>query len=74
MMTRRLLTELNVIADMERSNNTKTMVMGVSLQMLLDLTVAGISLMVGFTIFGFIAAILCSAAFFYHAKAQSPGN
>ncbi|XP_076895740.1 uncharacterized protein LOC143548461 [Bidens hawaiensis] len=48
------------------------MVMGLSLQLLLDLTVAGFSLMIGFGIFAIIAAILCSAAFFHNVKSHSP--
>ncbi|CAO2828459.1 unnamed protein product [Amaranthus hypochondriacus] len=45
------------------------MLMGlVNIQSLLDLIVAGISLMIGFGIFAFIASVLCSAAFFQHAK------
>ncbi|KAI3512586.1 hypothetical protein L1887_19902 [Cichorium endivia] len=45
--------------------------MGVSIQLLMDLTVAGISLMIGFGIFAFVASILCSAAFFHNAKGHS---
>ncbi|KVH96337.1 uncharacterized protein LOC112528207 [Cynara cardunculus var. scolymus] len=45
--------------------------MGVSIQLLMDLIVAGISLMIGFGIFAFIASILCSAAFFHNVKAYS---
>ncbi|XP_057542658.1 uncharacterized protein LOC130821066 [Amaranthus tricolor] len=45
------------------------MLMGLmSIQSLLDLIVAGISLMIGFGIFAFIASVLCSAAFFQHAQ------
>ena len=45
--------------------------MWVSFQSLLDLTVAGISLMLGLGFFAFIASILCSAAFFQNAKEPS---
>ncbi|XP_023759407.1 uncharacterized protein LOC111907833 [Lactuca sativa] len=44
--------------------------MGVSIQLLMDLTIAGMSLMIGFGIFAFVASILCSAVFFHSAKAQ----
>nr|XP_043608131.1 uncharacterized protein LOC122579930 [Erigeron canadensis] len=46
------------------------MVMGVSIQLLMDLTVAGISLMIGFGIFALITSLLCSAAFFHNAKSS----
>ncbi|KAL9664303.1 hypothetical protein QQ045_019702 [Rhodiola kirilowii] len=39
-----------------------------SIQSLLDLTLAGFSLMIGLAIFSFIALILCTAAFFHNAK------
>ena len=42
-----------------------------SVQGLIDFVVAGISLMICLGIFGFIASILCSAAFFHHAKEVS---
>ncbi|XP_021815083.1 uncharacterized protein LOC110757693 [Prunus avium] len=42
--------------------------MGLSIQSLLDLAVAGISLMIGLGIFAFIASILCSAAFLQTAR------
>ncbi|EYU28917.1 hypothetical protein ABFS83_12G085100 [Erythranthe nasuta] len=42
--------------------------MGLSVQCVLDFMVAGFSLMVGLGIFAFIASILCSAAFFQNAK------
>ncbi|WOH07791.1 hypothetical protein DCAR_0727225 [Daucus carota subsp. sativus] len=42
--------------------------MGVSLTCIMDLVVAGISLMIGLGLFVFIASILCSAAFFQNAK------
>ncbi|XP_022724967.1 uncharacterized protein LOC111281472 [Durio zibethinus] len=45
--------------------------MGLSLQSLIDLLVAGISLMIGLGIFAFIASILCSAAFLHHVKVVS---
>ena len=45
--------------------------MGLSVQSLMDLVVAGISLMIGLGIFAFIASILCSAAFLHHAKDDS---
>ncbi|OVA12530.1 hypothetical protein BVC80_9011g42 [Macleaya cordata] len=49
------------------------MVMGMIIPVLclVDIMVAGISLMIGLGIFGFVASILCSAAFFYHAKEVS---
>ncbi|XP_078162637.1 chaperonin 60 subunit beta [Carex rostrata] len=37
-------------------------------QVMLDLTVAGISLVVVFGFFAFIAAILCTTAFIHHSK------
>ncbi|XP_047269107.1 uncharacterized protein LOC107870628 [Capsicum annuum] len=46
-------------------------VMGISLQCLMDLVVAGFSLMIGLGIFAFIASILCSAAFYQNAKQLS---
>ncbi|KAG2702587.1 hypothetical protein I3843_06G090300 [Carya illinoinensis] len=42
-----------------------------SLQCVLDLVVAGISLIFGLGIFAFIASILCSAAFLHNAKHAS---
>ncbi|OMO72240.1 hypothetical protein COLO4_27752 [Corchorus olitorius] len=42
--------------------------MGLSVQSLVDLVIAGFSLMIGLGIFAFIASILCSAAFLHHAK------
>ncbi|GKU90461.1 hypothetical protein SLEP1_g4452 [Rubroshorea leprosula] len=42
--------------------------MGLSLQCIIDLVVAGVSLMIGLGIFVFIASILCSAAFLHNAK------
>lgn len=47
------------------------LVMGISLQCLMDLMVAGFSLMIGLGIFAFIASILCSAAFYQNAKQLS---
>ncbi|XP_038678683.1 uncharacterized protein LOC119980093 [Tripterygium wilfordii] len=44
------------------------LLMGLSLQSILDLAIAGFSLMIGFGIFGFIASFLCSAAFIENAK------
>lgn len=44
------------------------LLMGLSLQWLLDLVVAGISLMIGLGIFAFIASILCSVAFLNNSK------
>ncbi|XP_041010430.1 uncharacterized protein LOC121254446 [Juglans microcarpa x Juglans regia] len=41
---------------------------GFSLQPVLDLLVAGISLVIGMGIFAFIASILCSAAFLHNAR------
>ncbi|XP_074309555.1 uncharacterized protein LOC141644039 [Silene latifolia] len=40
----------------------------VSIQSIMDLAVAGISLMIGLGIFAFIASVLCSAAFVQHTK------
>ncbi|GKV39289.1 hypothetical protein SLEP1_g47090 [Rubroshorea leprosula] len=42
--------------------------MGLSLQCIMDLVVAGASLMIGLGIFASIASILCSAAFWHNAK------
>lgn len=42
--------------------------MGLSVLAILDLMVAGVSLMIGLGIFAFLASILCSAAFFLNAK------
>lgn len=42
--------------------------LGSSLQCLLDLMVAGCSLMFGMGLFAFIATILCSVAFLQNAK------
>lgn len=57
------------------SNNKKgeeeemaMMLMGLSVQFVLDFVVAGISLVIGMGLFAFIASILCSAAFFQNAK------
>ncbi|XP_019068767.1 uncharacterized protein [Solanum lycopersicum] len=47
------------------------LVMGISLQCLMDLVVAGFSLMIGLGIFALIASILCSAAFYQNAKQLS---
>ncbi|CAN4125216.1 unnamed protein product [Withania somnifera] len=47
------------------------LVMGISLQCLMDLVVAGFSLMIGLGIFAFIASILCLAAFYQNAKQLS---
>ncbi|KAH6797879.1 chaperonin 60 subunit beta [Perilla frutescens var. hirtella] len=44
------------------------MLLGLSVQFVLDFVVAGISLMIGIGLFAFIASILCSAAFFQNAK------
>ncbi|KAB2614240.1 hypothetical protein D8674_037327 [Pyrus ussuriensis x Pyrus communis] len=46
------------------------LMMGWSIQSLLDLAVAGISMMVGLGIFALIASILCSAAFLHTATAK----
>ncbi|XP_024018330.1 uncharacterized protein LOC112090662 [Morus notabilis] len=46
-------------------------VMGFSVQSILDLVVAGFSLMIGLGIFAFIASVLCSAAFLQNAKDAS---
>ncbi|XP_058183604.1 uncharacterized protein LOC131301376 [Rhododendron vialii] len=40
----------------------------ISLQSLLDLIVAGFSLVIGLGIFAFTASILCTAAFLQNAK------
>ncbi|XP_058112384.1 uncharacterized protein LOC131255637 [Magnolia sinica] len=42
-----------------------------TLQCLIDLLVAGISLMIGLGIFALILSILCSAAFLHNAKEVS---
>ncbi|KAF3432029.1 hypothetical protein FNV43_RR26768 [Rhamnella rubrinervis] len=47
------------------------MIMGLSVQSVLDFVVAGVSLMFGLGIFAFIASILCSAAFLHNAKEAS---
>ncbi|XP_028065098.1 uncharacterized protein LOC114268184 [Camellia sinensis] len=44
------------------------LVIGVSVQCLMDLVVAGVSLVIGLGIFAFIASILCSVAFLHNAK------
>ncbi|XP_024195461.1 uncharacterized protein LOC112198549 [Rosa chinensis] len=41
------------------------------IQGILDLVVAGVSLMIGLSVFAFIASVLCSAAFLYSAKGAS---
>ena len=62
-----------ILSDTERERsefliqNMMTM-MSLCVQCVLDLVVAGFSLMIGLGIFAFIASILCSAAFFYNAK------
>ena len=64
-----------ILSDRERERersefliqNMMTM-MSLCVQCVLDLVVAGFSLMIGLGIFAFIASILCSAAFFYNAK------
>ena len=43
-------------------------IMGLSVQSVMDLVVAGFSLIIGLGIFAFIASILCSAAFVQNAK------
>lgn len=43
-------------------------IMGLSVLSVIDLVVAGFSLMIGLGIFAFIASILCSAAFVQNAK------
>ena len=42
--------------------------MGLSVQCIMDLVVAGISLVIGLGFFAFIASILCSAVFIYNVK------
>ncbi|WOH13422.1 hypothetical protein DCAR_0832932 [Daucus carota subsp. sativus] len=42
--------------------------MGMSLTCVMDLIVAGISLMIGLGLFAFITSILCSAAFVHNVK------
>ncbi|XP_074383452.1 uncharacterized protein LOC141725004 [Apium graveolens] len=42
--------------------------LGLSLSCIMDLIVAGISLIIGLGLFAFITCILCSAAFFYNAR------
>ncbi|RXH81032.1 hypothetical protein DVH24_004946 [Malus domestica] len=48
--------------------------MGLSIQSLLDLAVAGVLAMVRLGIFAFIASILCSATFFHTAQDVSSGS
>lgn len=43
-------------------------IMGLSVLSVIDLVVAGFSLMIGLGIFAFIASILCSTAFVQNAK------
>ncbi|GMY26716.1 chaperonin 60 subunit beta [Fagus crenata] len=47
------------------------MMRSLGVQCVLDLVVAGFSLIIGLGIFVFTASILCSAAFFHNAKAVS---
>lgn len=47
------------------------LMMGVSLQCMIDLVVAAISLIIGLGFFEFVAAVLCLAAFFYNSKQVS---
>ncbi|XP_057960881.1 uncharacterized protein LOC131152932 isoform X2 [Malania oleifera] len=42
--------------------------MGITVQCLVDLMVAGISLMFALGIFALVASVLCSAAFFLNTK------
>lgn len=64
-----IVIRIKKIRDIERERGKKKMLlMGVSVQCLMDLVVAGISLMVGLGLFAFIASILCSAAFLHNAK------
>ncbi|XP_075518532.1 uncharacterized protein LOC142552660 [Primulina tabacum] len=44
------------------------LMMGFSVQCVLDFMVAGVSLMLGLGFFAFVASILCSAAFIQNAK------
>ncbi|XP_077216037.1 chaperonin 60 subunit beta [Tasmannia lanceolata] len=45
--------------------------MGFTLQWLIDIFVAGVSLMIGLGFFSFVALILCSAAFLHNANIVS---
>ncbi|KAG6574018.1 hypothetical protein SDJN03_27905, partial [Cucurbita argyrosperma subsp. sororia] len=57
--------------DFHRRANSKLkkkMLISLSIQGLLDLFVAGISLVIGLGIFALIATILCSAAFLHSTK------
>ena len=62
-----------ILSDKERERSefliqNTMMMMSLCVQCVLDLVVAGFSLMVGLGIFAFIASVLCSAAFFLNAK------
>ncbi|XP_024012300.1 uncharacterized protein LOC112086778 [Eutrema salsugineum] len=47
------------------------MMMGIiSIQTVMDLIVAGFSLMIGFGFFALIASVLCSVAFLHHLRAS----
>lgn len=46
-------------------------IMGLSMHTIMDLVVAGFSLIIGLGIFAFIASILCTAAFIQNAKDDS---
>ncbi|KAI4387556.1 hypothetical protein MLD38_005378 [Melastoma candidum] len=46
------------------------LILGVNLQCLLDLVVAGISLAIGLGFFSFVATILCAAAFLLNSKKE----
>ncbi|KAJ6941784.1 hypothetical protein NC651_007526 [Populus alba x Populus x berolinensis] len=48
--------------------------MGLSVQCIMDLVVAGISLVIGLGFFAFIASILCSAVFIYNVKHALSGT
>ncbi|XP_022968523.1 uncharacterized protein LOC111467728 [Cucurbita maxima] len=52
----------------QNSKLKKKMLISLSIQGLLDLFVAGISLVIGLGIFALIATILCSAAFLHSTK------
>ncbi|KAI4379189.1 hypothetical protein MLD38_005516 [Melastoma candidum] len=46
------------------------LILGVNLQCLLDLVVAGISLAIGLGFFAFVVTVLCSAAFLLNSKKE----
>lgn len=57
-----------IYTDQEREWATMLLMGFISLQSLMDLVVAGFSLLIGLGIFAFTASILCTAAFLQNAK------